>query len=92
MRLLNAEEFVAGTIHFESFQNDIPDYAIFSHTWNENHGDEIFYQEMLNFNNGLMVRPGYQKIANLCTQATHVGFRVSHSPSLLTISALRIDG
>ncbi|KAK4102837.1 HET-domain-containing protein [Parathielavia hyrcaniae] len=61
MRLLDTR-----TRRFEEFIDDIPPYAILSHTWG---ADEISFAEMVNPANGRTGSQGYDKIDSACLQA-----------------------
>ncbi|KAH7303508.1 hypothetical protein B0I35DRAFT_446711 [Stachybotrys elegans] len=68
------------TLRLESFLgNDVPEYAILSHTWDPD--GEVTFQELLRFNHmtdhKFYDRRKYAKILNTCTQARKDGIRYS---------------
>lgn len=70
MRLLSSK-----TLEFEEFFNldDIPQYAILSHTWQGN--EEVSYEEMLKPCSRTKQKSGYQKILNTAKQAQSDGMQ-----------------
>ncbi|KAI9147186.1 Vegetative incompatibility protein [Paramyrothecium foliicola] len=68
MRLIVVPTLVdEGRIAFKEFYNeDVPPYAILSHTWSEGH--EVGYSEACNIKNHKR-KTGYDKIMNACEQA-----------------------
>ncbi|KAI1298082.1 heterokaryon incompatibility protein-domain-containing protein [Xylaria venustula] len=64
MRLLNVHTLVIS----EFYGNQIPRYAILSHTWDE---EEVTLQDMIE--GRALFRRGYQKIASCCEQARFDG-------------------
>ena len=67
MRLL-----CASTITLEEFpEDDVPDYAILSHTWG---ADEVTYQDYRNPSPKIRLSAGYRKLENCCAQAVADGF------------------
>ena len=59
MRLLNTS-----TRHIKEFQSDdIPPYAILSHTWGS---EEVSFQEMAGLSSGHLWKAGFDKIAKTC--------------------------
>ena len=66
MRLLNAE-----TLQFLEFlEPDVPDYAILSHTWED---EEVTFQEMQSGDLAAASKKGYIKIQKCCKQAIRDG-------------------
>ena len=66
MRLINVK-----TITLEEFYGDqIPRYAILSHTWGQNH-DEVQFSDI--GHRRAAKKPGYEKIQYLCSQAANDG-------------------
>jgi len=65
MKLVNAKTFKV----VEFFDNDVPPYAILSHTWIQN--EEVSYQEMVT-NEGRQ-KLGFRKIRQCCSQALEDG-------------------
>jgi hypothetical protein len=69
MRLLNAT-----TIQLEEFaENEIPPYAILSHTWGKT-GDEVSFQDIQDRARAEK-KPGYRKIKYCCDQAIKDGLK-----------------
>ena len=71
MRLLHSER-----IELDRF-NEVPPYAILSHTW-RNEDEEVIFQDILNNNNNnnastTTAKPGYQKVRNTCIRAAADG-------------------
>lgn len=64
MRLLNVSTF-----QLSSFLNDIPDYAILSHTWA---GEEVSYQQLVDGSG--RTKKGWNKIERCCKYAAENGF------------------
>ncbi|PSR99070.1 hypothetical protein BD289DRAFT_424525 [Coniella lustricola] len=73
MRLLNT-----ATLEVEEFFeiDSVPAYVILSHVWGQGR-DEVTFQEMQLSPRpaSLVLRPGYQKIVNLCNRAAEKGFK-----------------
>lgn len=62
MRLLRRK--ANGELSFQTFENDIPPYAILSHTWHTNHEEEVTLQDV---ETGEMKHKiGFQKNPVLC--------------------------
>jgi hypothetical protein len=68
MRLLNAS-----TLEFKVFENEdeIPDYAILSHTWE---AEEVSYQDMTLHRNESKTKRGFRKIKNMAQKTLDSGF------------------
>lgn len=68
MRLLLSE-----TVELGQF-NEVPPYAILSHTWGDE-AEEVIFQDILNNNNAstTTTKPGYQKVRNTCIRAAADG-------------------
>jgi tetratricopeptide (TPR) repeat protein len=62
MRLINVDTY---EIH-ESFGNEIPEYAILSHTWDE---EEVTFQDMQHLDDKVKKKRGFKKIVYSCEQA-----------------------
>jgi hypothetical protein len=75
MRLINTHKFIQeGRIHFEEFYDDeIPSYAILSHTWERN--QEITYQNCNSDES--KSKSGFVKIRKTCELAIMYGFGFS---------------
>ncbi|KAH7073623.1 heterokaryon incompatibility protein-domain-containing protein [Paraphoma chrysanthemicola] len=69
MRLLQLEEN-GGFSLVEYVGNDIPPYAILSHTWGRD-GDEVTFQDLMNGTS--KAKPGYDKVSFCVEQATRDG-------------------
>lgn len=76
MWLLNAT-----TKTLKAFNPDqVPDYAILSHTWSANAGDEILFSdfETAGVDRALLpwvqIKPSWKKVGLTCAQALHDGF------------------
>ncbi|KAF5343252.1 hypothetical protein D9758_013437 [Tetrapyrgos nigripes] len=69
MRLLHTD-----TLQLESFDSDIPPYAILSHTWGK---DEVTFQEMMVANRSAATKrkAGWQKIFGACRYARKYDFK-----------------
>ncbi|KAK7462397.1 hypothetical protein VKT23_007996 [Stygiomarasmius scandens] len=65
MRLLNTKTF-----QLAEFHNNIPTYAILSHTWEE---EEVTFQDIQKFDVA-KGKAGWQKISNACTYARKYNF------------------
>lgn len=67
MRLLLSE-----TVELGQF-NEVPPYAILSHTWGDE-AEEVIFQDILNNNTPTTTaKPGYQKVCNTCIRAAADG-------------------
>ncbi|KAH8668817.1 heterokaryon incompatibility protein-domain-containing protein [Xylariales sp. PMI_506] len=62
MRLIHTESLEVQ----EFFGDQVPDYAILSHTWGKG---EVTLQDMRLGTREVMMKPGFQKIQSTCTQA-----------------------
>lgn len=58
----------------EFFDNDIPRYAILSHTWGSSE-DEVTFKEMRKHRNIAEMKKGFAKIQNCCLKAVQDGFQ-----------------
>jgi Heterokaryon incompatibility protein (HET) len=65
MRLLHTQTLELG----EFLENATPDYAILSHTWEQ---EEVTYQDMQGLN--VEEKAGYTKIQHCCQQAARDGY------------------
>ena len=68
MRLLHSEK-----VELDRF-DEVPPYAILSHTWG-NEDEEVIFQDILTNNNASTTtsKPGYQKVRNICKRAAADG-------------------
>lgn len=68
MRLLLSE-----TVELGQF-NEVPPYAILSHTWGDE-AEEVIFQDIVNSNDAstTTAKPGYQKVRNACIRTTSDG-------------------
>ncbi|KAH7394809.1 heterokaryon incompatibility protein-domain-containing protein [Pyrenochaeta sp. MPI-SDFR-AT-0127] len=73
MRLLQLDED-GGFSLVECVGNDIPPYAILSHTWGQD-GDEITFQDLMS--GGGKSKPGYRKVRFCAERAAKDGLRYS---------------
>jgi hypothetical protein len=70
MRLLNTKEFDRGNFKVKEFRDDeIPPYAILSHTWDK---EEVTFQDMEE--SRAVNKMGYEKVKNCCSVAAAGGF------------------
>ncbi|KAI1412436.1 HET-domain-containing protein [Hypoxylon sp. FL1857] len=67
MRLINIKSYEIE----EFFGEDIPEYAILSHTWGKG---EVSFQEWKDLNDSVRAKPGYRKIMGACQLARKGGF------------------
>jgi hypothetical protein len=68
MRLLPTSSL---TLH-EYFNENVPSYGILSHTWRK--GEEVSYQELLNFSPSIKAKSGYKKIINCAYTIKELGY------------------
>ena len=75
MRLLKTGPFPDGNekLIFQSFNDqDLPEYAILSHTWDQDADNEVLYTDVMT-NTGQQ-KPGFSKIRATLLQARRAGY------------------